>query len=188
MKRSHVVMLVGALSVMGSAATASTTSGALNPFPQRVLPVLVQVNSSGKVTSASPALALEPKMSRLLSQNLSEMITKPAESQGRPVASQFILNLQLEATKRPDGRYDAHFVSVSTQPVPAGNWHWVDIEGRKLALAGPDGLTPLQRDRLQEPPTPRDNSNRYSPATNAAPSSTPSLASSTVPRGAGHGP
>lgn len=175
MKRSHVVMLVGALSVMGGAAMASTSPGSLNPFPQHVLPVLVQVNAEGKVTSASPAISLEPQMSRLLSRNISEMITRPAESHGRPVASQFILNLQLDATKRPDGNYDAHFVSVSTQPVPAGNWHWVDIEGRLWALAGPDGHTPFQRDRHLEPPMQRDSGYRYSPATNPAPS-TPSTA------------
>lgn len=186
MKRSHVVAFVGALSVMGGAAMASTSSGSLNPFPQRVLPVLVQVNAAGKVTSASPAMTLEPQMSRLLSKNLSEMITKPAEARGRPIASQFIVNLQIDAEKRPDGNYDAHFVSVSTQPVPAGNWHWVDIEGRMWALAGPDGHTPFQRDRLLEP-TPRDPGNRYSPATNAAPAS-PSVAAPTAAHGATHGP
>jgi hypothetical protein len=186
MKRSHVVVLVGALSVMGGAAMASTSSGSLTPFKQRVLPVLVQVNASGKVTSASPAISLEPQMNRLLTQNLNEMITRPAESKGRPIASQFILNLQLEATKRPDGNYDAHFVSVSTQPVPAGNWHWVDIEGRMWALAGPDGHTPFQRDRLLEPRT-YDSGNRYSPANQAAPAS-PSVAAPAATHGATHGP
>lgn len=186
MKRSQVVMLVGALSVMGGAAMASTSSGSLNPFPQRVLPVLVQVNSAGKVTSASPAISLQPQMNRLLSQNISEMITKPAESRGRPVSSQFIMNLQLETTKRPDGNYDAHFVSVSTQPVPAGNWHWVDVEGRMWALAGPDGHTPFQRDHLREP-MPRDNGNRYNPpATHAAPPA-PSVAAPAASR-VTHGP
>ncbi|RAO75664.1 hypothetical protein [Dyella jiangningensis] len=186
MKRSQVVMLVGALSVMGGAAMASTSSGSLTPFPQRVLPVLVQVNSSGKVTSASPAMSLAPQMSRLLSQNISEMITKPAQSHGRAVASQFILNLQLEATKRSDGNYDARFVSVSTQPVPAGNWHWVDIEGRMWALAGPDGHTPFQRDTHREPPMQRDSGYRPSPAANPAPS-TPSMTAPASSR-ATHGP
>lgn len=184
MKRSHVVVLVGAWSALGGVAMASTSSGSLNPFPQRVLPVLVQVNAAGKVTSASPAIALEPQMSRLLSQNLNEMITKPAEARGRPIASQFILNLQIEAAKRPDGNYDAHFVSVSTQPVPAGNWHWVDIEGRMWALAGPDGHTPFQHTRQMEP---MQRDNRYSPATNAAPAS-PGVAAPAATHGATHGP
>ncbi|WP_130617674.1 hypothetical protein [Dyella amyloliquefaciens] len=186
MKRSHVVAFVGALSVMGGAAMASTSSGSLNPFPQRVLPVLVQVNSDGKVTSASPAITLEPQMSRLLSKNVSEMVTRPAEAHGRPIASQFILNLQLEAEKRPDGNYDAHFVSVSTQPVPAGNWHWVDVEGRMWALAGPDGHMPFQRDTLREP-VHRDSSNSYSPASTSAPPSSGANAPAAA-QGAGHGP
>lgn len=167
MKRSHVVMLVGALSVAGGAAMASTSPGSLNLFPQRVLPVLVQVNADGKVTSASPAIALQPPLRRLLSQNLDEMITRPAQPHGRPVASQFIVNLQLQANRRDDGDYDAHFVSVSTQPVPAGNWHWVDIEGRQWALAGPRGTTPLQQQRYLEPPVRPDRG--YTPDLNAKP-------------------
>ncbi|HET6553222.1 MAG TPA: hypothetical protein VFG49_06740 [Dyella sp.] len=182
MKRSLVVMLVGALLVVSGSAMASVSPGSLTPFPQRVLPVLVQVNAQGKVTSASPAIALEPRMSRLLSQNLDEMITTPAEVHGRAIASQFILNLQLEAAKRPDGNYDAHFVSVSTQPVPAGNWHWVDIEGRLWALAGPDGRPPLGHQRLLEPRLHQDNRS-YAPAITA-----PSPSTAAPARGATHGP
>ncbi len=176
MKRSHSLMLAGALSVMCGAAVASISPGSLNPFPQRVLPVLVQVNAEGKVTSASPAIALEPRMSRLLSQSLDDMITAPAEYHGRPIASQFILNLQLDATRRPDGDYDARFVSVSTQPVPAGNWHWVNIDGRMWALAGPDGRAPFQRIRTMEP-IPRNAGTLYSPAGNTAPASPRAAAS-----------
>ncbi|MEO5829795.1 MAG: hypothetical protein ABIQ36_04430 [Rhodanobacter sp.] len=55
--------------------TASAASLSLNQFTPKVMPVLVQVNSQGKVTSASPAMALSPKLSRLLRANLDEMIS-----------------------------------------------------------------------------------------------------------------
>lgn len=139
MKRSLAVIFVGALSVASGAAAAQAPAGSLNQFPQRLLPVLVQVDTQGKVTSAQPAVTLEPSLNKLLARNLDEMITAPADSHGRAVASQFISYLALQVDPRSDGNYDAHFVSVSTQPVPAGNWHWVNLDGHRLALSGPNG-------------------------------------------------
>jgi len=150
MKRSHVVMLVGALSVMAGAAVAST--GSLTEFRPKVLPVLVQVSSSGKVTSASPAYPLDRRFSRLLDQSLGEMITKPAYERGRAVSSQFVINLALEVSPREQGDYDAKFVYVSTQPVPFGLWHWVHIDGYQLALAGPnDRINRYDRPHIDPP-------------------------------------
>jgi len=136
MNRFHSLALVGALSV--TAGTVMAASGSLSPFRPHVLPVLVQVDASGKVTNASPAVELSPAISRLLAKNLDEMITKPAYDHGRPVASQFVMNLALQAMPRDEGNYDAQFVYVSTTPVPTGTWHWVNIDGRRFALAGPN--------------------------------------------------
>ncbi|MFC5743751.1 hypothetical protein [Dyella tabacisoli] len=136
MKRFHALALVGVLSSIGGAAMAAT--GALSPFTPRYLPVLVQVNPEGKVTSVSPAIELSPVFSRLLAKNLDEMITKPAYDHGHPVSSQFVINLALRATPREEGDYDAQFAYISTSPVPMGTWHWVDVEGRRFALAGPN--------------------------------------------------
>lgn len=146
MKRFHAFVLVGVLSVTAGAAMAA--SGSLSPFKPKVVPVLVQVNSQGKVTSASPAIELSPVVRRLLDKNLGEMITKPAYDRGKPVASQFVINLALQATPREEGNYDAQFAYVSAVPVPIGQWHWVNLDDRRLALAGPSSQSPMGREHF----------------------------------------
>ena len=133
MKRSQTTLLFGMLSVAAGAALAS--SGSLNEFRPKVMPVLVQVDAHGKVTDASPAMELSPRLRRLLLQNLNEMIVKPATDHGRPVSSQFVANLALRTTPRTEGSYDAQFVFVSSSPVPSGSWYWVHSDGHRLALA-----------------------------------------------------
>lgn len=125
---------LGALIISSGLATAG--SGSLSEFVPKVLPVLVQVDSHGKVTSVSPATELTPKLNRLLRANLNEMIVSPAiDKKGRPMSSQFVINLALHAAPRPDGDFDVKFAYVSTAPVPAGSWFWVHTDGRQLALA-----------------------------------------------------
>lgn len=111
----------------------------LNQFPHRVEPVLVQVDTHGKVTEASPAYSLPPKMTRLLNANLGEMIRAPAtDKYGKPIPSQFVMNVALQAKPNGAGDYEAHFAYVSTRPVPPGSWYWVHLDGDRLALASPD--------------------------------------------------
>jgi hypothetical protein len=143
MKRFCTLLLVGTLGA-GQAALA-TPSMSLNQFTPRVLPVLVQVDRTGKVTDVSPSVKLSPRYDRLLRQTLDEMITQPANDHGHAVASQFVINLGLQASPRPDGKYDAHFTYVSTAPVPAGSWYWEHIDGHRLALRSRNGLTPRYR-------------------------------------------
>ena len=132
MKRLSM-MFAGVLAVGASAAMAS--SGSLNEFKPKVMPVLVHVDASGKVTEVSPSAELSPKVNRLLRQSLDEMISKPATVHGRPISSQFIINLAVQASPRPEGDYLARFVYVSSSPVPNGSWYWVHIDGHRLALA-----------------------------------------------------
>ncbi|MEI7037151.1 hypothetical protein [Fulvimonas yonginensis] len=132
MKTYCSLLLLGSLAA--SQATLADTSFSLNHFTPRVLPVLVQVDSHGNVTSVSPSEQLAPRYDRLLRQTLDQMITGPAKDHGRPVASQFVMNLGLQASPREDGTYDARFVYVSTSPVPPGSWYWVHIDGHRLAL------------------------------------------------------
>jgi hypothetical protein len=61
------------------------------------------------------------------------------------VASQFIINLGLQATPRPDGAFDAKFVYVSTSPVPPGSWYWLHIDGHRLALKSSDSTATRHR-------------------------------------------
>lgn len=132
--------------LLGCSAAAAAASASLNEFRPKVMPVLVQVNSHGKVTEASPAFELSPKISRLLRTNLDEMITGPAiDKRGRPMSSQFVINLALQATPLDNGKYDAHFTYLSTAPVPPGSWYWVHIDGRRLMLANRDSRSRWQR-------------------------------------------
>lgn len=132
MKRLGALLLLGLLA-SGQTAMASS-SMSLNGFTPKVLPVLVQVDSHGKVTRVSPSIELTPGYDRLLRQTLDQMITRPANDHGRPVASQFVINLGMQASPRPDGKYDARFVYVSASPVPPGSWYWVHVDGHRLAL------------------------------------------------------
>ncbi|EIM03082.1 hypothetical protein RHOFW104T7_17065 [Rhodanobacter thiooxydans] len=148
MKSTRLSLLLGML-VAGTGAAAAS-SGSLNEFQPKVLPVLVQVNTHGKVTDASPAMELPPSLRRLLRQNLDEMISKPATDHGRPVSSQFIANLVLHTTPRTGGGYDAQFVYESISPVPPGSWYWVHIDGHRLALASRSSFNRGERIRFDE--------------------------------------
>ncbi len=133
MKYLSMLLVSGMLALAANSALAESAS--LTEFTPRIFPVLVHVNAKGKVTEVSPSSRLAPKVERLLRQNLDELISKPATDHGRPVASQFVINLALQATPRDEGDYFAQFTYVSSAPVPPGSWYWVKIDGYRLALA-----------------------------------------------------
>jgi hypothetical protein len=134
MKRIPALILLGSLAAAGGAA--ATGSRSLNQFKSSVMPVLVQVNAKGKVTRVSPSIHLSPRYHRLLRNNIEELVTGPAREKNKAVSSQFVMNVTLKTTPRPDGSYDVQFGYVSTKPVPSGPMHWVAIDGHRLALAG----------------------------------------------------
>jgi hypothetical protein len=142
MKRVHALIFFGMLSV---GANAIAASGSLNDFKPRYMPVLVQVDSKGKVTNVSPSTELTPQFDRLLHRNLDELISQPAMDHGRPVSSQFVINLALQVKPRKDGDYLANFTYVSSSPVPNGSWYWVKINGHRLALANRNDFNRQQR-------------------------------------------
>lgn len=160
-------------------------SGSLNQFPVRVLPVLVNVDSKGRIVNVASAYQLSPRFNRLLTKNVSEMISKPAvDKQGHAVSSQFVLNLAMQATPREDGNYDTEFRYVSAQPVPSGRWGWAHTDGYDLALldlSGPSVHRPMAV-------TPDHRSGAYSPQDRMpSPSSQPAsmrAPASAAPQGA----
>lgn len=149
MKRLSMMMFASVLTVGANAAMAS--NGSLNEFRPRVMPVLVHVDARGKVTEVSPSIELSPKVNRLLRQSLDEMISKPATEHGRPISSQFVINLALQASPRQEGDYLARFVYVSSSPVPNGSWYWVHIDGHRLALANRNDFGRQPRFRFGNP-------------------------------------
>jgi len=160
---------VMAVALLGSTSAVADDSMSLNQFPHRVEPVLMRVDAQGKVTEASPAYELSPKMTRLLQANLSEMIRKPAtDKHGKPVSSQFIMNVALRTQRRANGDYDVWFAYVSTAPVPPGSWYWVHLDGDRLALASPDMFPhgrrpPMPVERYHDSYRPTYRGNNQSP-------------------------
>lgn len=131
--------LMGAL-LLAACGAAAQVALAADAGSRRVLPVLVRVDAHGKVTDVSPAWKVSPRLERLVRTTLDQMITRPAHYKGRAVASQFVINLRAESTRRADGRFDVRLAYVSAKPVPSGSWYWVDIDGRRLALADRDAI------------------------------------------------
>lgn len=138
MKMVSTLIVVGALALTAGAAIADSTS--INTFGDHVLPVLVKVDAHGKVTRVSSAVELTPRYDRLLRQTVNQWVTGPAMKHGRPMSTQFVMNVGMRATARPDGAYDTGFVYLSSSPVPSGEWIWQLEQGRHLALVRTDDL------------------------------------------------
>lgn len=101
---------------------------------RRIVPVLVRVNSHGKVTDASPAYDMRASFNRVLKSTLDKMISKPAMDHGHPVASQFVINLAMDLVPQGKDRYGVKFSYVSSKPLPSGQWVWVHRPHARLAL------------------------------------------------------
>lgn len=132
MKRIHMLAVAGAIAAVGSTAMAS--NGSLTQFTPKVMPVLVHVNSHGKVTNISPSTPLPPQFAHMLESSIRGWISKPAVIHGRNVDSDMIINVAFKASPRGDGNYDAGFAYVSSSPTPYKSSHWVSKDGYQLGL------------------------------------------------------
>jgi hypothetical protein len=134
------VLIVALLSSMSVVAGGPTTLGYTNN--RNIEPVLVKVNAQGKITDYRPAYSLSPELKRLLLANLNEMIHAPAtDKDGKPVPSQFVINVALQSDPRSTGDYDVHFVYISASPLPLGTWYWSRDPFGQLGLASPNILS-----------------------------------------------
>lgn len=106
----------------------------INPFLNRALPVLVKVNTHGKVVHVQPAVELSPKMQQLLVKDLNKMVISPATENGRPISMQFIVQMRIKAKPISSGMYQVHFEYVKAMQAPQGKWHWAHMNGDQLAL------------------------------------------------------
>jgi hypothetical protein len=193
--RSLLLASVMIVALLGGTSAVADDSMSLNQFPHRVEPVLMRVNAQGKVTEASPAYALPLRLTRLLHANLDEMIRKPAvDKHGKPIPSQFIMNVALRTEPRDTGDYDVHFAYVSTAPVPPGSWYWVHLDGDRLALAS-QGMfqnvrrpsVPVERYHDSYRPTYRGSSQPV-PAPTPAVQNAPRSVTTSVPSSPARGP
>lgn len=173
MRTPWILATAAALLISGSAFAQNMS---LNQFPHRVEPVLLKVDAKGAIDSMSPAYKLTPKLENLLRANLGEMITKPAtDKAGKPIPSQFVMNVALLAQKRADGNYNVRFAYVSTAPVPPGSWYWMHLDGDRLALASqdmrPHGMRiPIERYRgSYRPEFPQNHKPNQQPANHVPP-------------------
>ncbi|GLQ98162.1 hypothetical protein [Dyella mobilis] len=131
-----IVVLLGS---MNAIADGPATLGYANNHD--IEPVLVHVNAQGKITDISPAYKLSPDLMKLLRSNLADMIHTPAKDKdGKPMASQFIINLALQTDALSTGGYNVHFAYVSASPVPTGSWYWGHDSTGKLGLVSRDVL------------------------------------------------
>ncbi|MGB8635505.1 MAG: hypothetical protein WCD66_02355 [Rhodanobacteraceae bacterium] len=134
MKPHSTLLAAGMLALLFGVTVARAADDSLSSFPHKSVPVLVKVDSHGKVTQISPAIELSPRYRSLIRQSIQEMITGPATYHGRVIPSQLVMFLAAESRTREDGRYDVRFTSVKNQPVPAGSWFWLHDNGHRLAL------------------------------------------------------
>lgn len=179
MNKWHVLALSVSLAT-SSAAVASSAS--LTQFTPRVMPVLVQVNAQGKVTGISPSADLTPSLARLLRSNVQELISGPALVRGKPMPSQLVLNMALQATPTEQGKYSAQFTYVSSSPVPSGSWYWVHIDGHRLALAEQGGFRPTFERVPQERMHPIQTMRNATPASLPQPATQPPVAPTPTPQ------
>jgi hypothetical protein len=139
-RASLIASLIAVLMCSTSAvAQGPATLGSSDANKASYEPVLVQVNEHGQVTDFTPAYSLSPDLMALLRSNLNAMIHSPGtDKSGKPVATQFVINLNMQVTPRSSGGYDAQFTYVSANPVPPGRWYWSHDESGRLGLASRD--------------------------------------------------
>lgn len=148
-----------ALASFGCAATELTVAR----YEQGIVPVLVSVDSQGKVRRVQASQTLRPSLNKLLRKNLDEAIVAPALRNDKPVNSQIVMRMKLDVTPTEDGRYAARFLPVDTKQVPYGAWFWL-LDGDRYALVdnlrGPPVLrqaplpSDLRRDLQRPMPSP----------------------------------
>jgi hypothetical protein len=137
MKRPILLSLIVTLGFASGLAMASPQDG--NRAVNRVIPVLLNINTKGKVTEVNPGYRLRPNFKQFLNGQLKKIAVKPAMEKGKPVSRQYLLMLALKAAPREGDNYSVNLKLLSSKalPIGLGPWHWVHGDGHHLALASP---------------------------------------------------
>lgn len=143
MKRFVPLALACVLCLVATGSLAAEQDHGEDVGTPHVVPVLVSVDTQGKVTQADPAYKLRPSIKQVLHDTVQKMITKPAMHNGKPIRSQFVINLAMTTTSTHGG-YNATFKYVSSKPLPNGTWHWSHDQTGRLALANQNDLSQTQ--------------------------------------------
>lgn len=172
MKSITLCTLVLALTTAAATASAQLSSPegiTIAPVSADLVPVLVRVNKHGQVTSVSAPIRLKASWSRLLRENISEMVTAPAMKDGKGVDSQVIFMVALQTSERVDGDYDASFTAREIRPAPSGSFSWKVQDGR-YSLVDYNNIRQARRLDLPStpPPMPRFD---HAPASSSTPAS-----------------
>lgn len=136
--KQHSIFLATALFGVALACPNAHASNAVSRVENKAIPVLVKVDAQGKVREISPAFKLRLDFQRHVRDAIQSMITGPLEHKGRAVPSQLVMTIVPKVSVRADGRYEVRLVSVKNQPVPMGNWYWIENSHHRLALASED--------------------------------------------------
>lgn len=129
--RAACVLFLAFLLAAGVAVAAANADHANN---SHVVPLLVHVDKTGKVTDVNPAYDLSPATVKTLTAIVSKMITKPATKDGKPIASQLVMNLALVPVTQSNGARGMSVKYLSSKPLPKGNWFWTHTADHRLAL------------------------------------------------------
>jgi hypothetical protein len=134
MNTFSVIVTLAAVLVLASGFKPAFSKGS-NDKGLRIIPVIVHVDSKGKVTEAKPAYELRPAFVRAIRQTLDQMITKPARRNGKPIRSQLVVTLGMQIVKTANGKSSVSFRYISSKPLPDGSWFWTHTSDNKLALS-----------------------------------------------------
>jgi hypothetical protein len=116
------------------AAPVGATQLSVATYEPDVIPVLISVNKEGKVTKVLPSQKLKPSVARLLRDTIDQVVTAPAQRDGKAISSQIVMRMKLETTQGADGQYAAQFIPLEVKSVPAGSWSW-RVDGNSYALS-----------------------------------------------------
>lgn len=141
MKMMHALLAAGVAIALGGTAFAAGTAPVNTASPadahSRIIWTVVNVNKAGQVTGIQPSERLPGWEHDLLMKQLHAWFNQPARNKnGKPIASRFVMKLNMDAKPTPTGAYAANFTIAKTMPVNfAGSVYWNMSEpGDQLTL------------------------------------------------------
>lgn len=156
MKKLHAAMMLGGLlACAGAVSAAEPPATEASASQSRQLAVLIQVDEHGHVSKIRYTEKLPDSIAKLLKDTITQWITKPAVVDGRHVASQLLLTVELRTKPTADGQEEAYFAYVASEAVP-NNHDWKLVDGHvvrtgKQPMGGANSTDPLRSGSASAP-------------------------------------